>query len=232
MAFSFQSCSLLTARAGRVGFTVAMTLCLGALLPAPSSAVSLSFSCITNNSAGDCNIGETQIGVEVTDIGSGMVLFEVTNAGPAASSVTDVYFDDGTLLGIAGLIDEDDNYLGAFGDAGVDFTQGASPPDLPGGNTIGFETTAGFLADSDPPAQPNGVNPNESLGIVFNLQSPGSFADILAELANGDLRLGLHVQGFSSGGSESFVNVPVPEPGASLLMLLGLTGLSSYRRRG
>ena len=206
------------------------TLLASALHAASGSALPLGFGCITGNIAGDCAIGEAQLSVDVTDLGGGQVLFMFSNAGPSASSITDVYFDDGTLLGIAGLIDADDNALGPFGDLGVDFSQNASPPNLPGGNLVGFQTTAGFLADSDPPAQPNGVNPLESLGIVFNLQLGGSFADIVNELTTGALRIGIHVQGFGTGGSESFVNVPVPEPGTALLLGLGL-GVLGLRRR-
>jgi hypothetical protein len=48
----------------------------------------------------DGAIGEAQLFVELTDLGS-QVEFTFTNIGPDASSITDVYFDDGTLLGIA-----------------------------------------------------------------------------------------------------------------------------------
>jgi len=198
------------------------------VLAAPASSVTLSFDCITDNIAGDCAIGEAQLSVEVTDIGGGQVLFEFMNSGASASSIADVYFDDGTLLEIASLIDADD---GIGGDAGVDFSPGASPPNLPGHDNISpvFQVTAGFSADSDPPVQPNGVNPGEMLGVVFVLQDGGTFADIVTELTNGDLRVGLHVQGFGSGGSESFVNDPVPEPGTVLLLGLGLVGLAARR---
>jgi hypothetical protein len=37
------------------------------------------------------------------------------NSGPLASSITDVYFDDGALLRIAGLIDADDGVGGMLG---------------------------------------------------------------------------------------------------------------------
>ena len=146
----------------------------------------------------DGAIGEAQLFVELTDLGS-QVEFLFTNIGPDASSITDVYFDDGTLLGIASIT----------GIPGlVEFSQLASPPDLPGGNNAvpPFITTTGFSADSDPPTQPLGVNPGEFLEITFNLQVGGVFDDILNEHESGDLRIGIHVQGYSSGGSESFIN--------------------------
>jgi hypothetical protein len=195
----------------------------GALLQAaPASAVLIGFDCLTNNIAGDCAIGEAQLFVDVTDAGGGQVSFLFTNTGADLSSITDVYFDDGTLLGIA-TIDES---------AGVSFSQGASPPDLPGGAEASppFQVTAGFLADSDPPAQPSGVNPGEWLEIVFDLGGGGTFADVLAELTDGTLRIGIHVQGYQSGGSESLINVPVPEPGTIALIGLGLAAIARRRR--
>jgi hypothetical protein len=92
----------------------------------------------------------------------------------------------------------------------VSFSQGASPPDLPGGEDCvpDFDVTAGFSADSDPPAQPNGVNPTEWLDITFDLQSGQTFDDVVAQLNSGALRIGIHVQGFANGGSESFINDP------------------------
>jgi hypothetical protein len=127
------------------------------------------------------------------------VSFGFYNTGPAASSITDIYFDDGSLLGIASIIP---------GSVGVDFSQYASPPELPAAQDCvpPFETTAGFLADSNPPAQPNGVNPGEWVKIVFFLQGSQVFADVINELSTGALRIGIHVQGFASGGSETFIN--------------------------
>jgi hypothetical protein len=201
----------------RFGQTAGLALVLcGALgVGTPAAALTLGFDCITNNLAGDCAIGEAQLEVEVTaGPGANQVSFKFTNSGPSASSITDVYFDDGTLLGIASIVNG----------TGVSFAQDASPPNLPGGNSISppFQVTAGFLADSNPPAQPNGVNPGEMLTIIFDLQGGGVFQDILDELGDGTLRIGIHVQGYSSGGSESFVNVP--EPALGLLLALGLVG--------
>jgi hypothetical protein len=104
----------------------------------------------------------------------------------------------------------------------VDFSPGASPGNLLGGSSIGFQVTAGFLADSDAPPPQKGVNPNETLGVVFDLQTGASLANVIADLTNGQLRIGIHVQAFAGGGSESFVNVAVPEPRSGLLIVAGL----------
>lgn len=214
-----------------------------ALWSLAAQAVSFGFDCITNNNAGDCTIGEAQLGVDVTSYGLGtgsggtdQVLFTFTNTGADQSTISEVYFDDGSLLGLAGLIDMDD---GVGGDPNVDFTQGANPPDLPGGNNIdpAFQVTAGFLADADNPAPTWGVSPGESLGIIFDLQAGKAFADTIAALGDGSLRIGLHVINFASGGSESFVNnptetiPPVPVPAAAWLFGSGLLGLVGIARR-
>lgn len=154
--------------------------------------------------------------------GGSQVSFTFTNAGPSAASITDIYFDDGTLLGIASIANG----------SGVSFSMPATPGNLPAGNNASpaFVATAGFTADSLPPVQPNGVNPGETVAIVFDLLSGGSLADVLAELADGRLRIGLHVQGFASSGSESFVNTPLPEPGALALLALAVAALALRRR--
>lgn len=191
-----------------------------------AQATTIGFDCITNNNAADCAIGEAQLSVDITDIGGGQVLFTFNNSGPDASSIEGVYFDDGTLLGIASLIDTDSG-----GDPGVDFDLGASPGNLPGANNASpaFQTTAGFLTDSNPPVSHKGVNPGESLGVIFDLLPGVTYADTIAALGT-DLRIGIHVIAFDSGGSESFVSV-IPVPAAVWLFASGLLGLVGVARR-
>lgn len=186
---------------------------------AAQASVTFAFneSC-TNNNAGDVNIGLAQMRVDISDAGSGRVDFTFRNIGPANSSITDLYWDDGTLLGIAIITNG----------PGVDFSVGASPRDLPGGQNCSpaFEATQGFSADSNPPSQPNGVNPGEWVTVRFNLINGRTYAQTLAALDTGELRIGIHVQGFATGNSESFV---LPSPGAAAM--LGMAGLVGLRRR-
>jgi hypothetical protein len=201
------------------GLVLAFSLCLAT----PATAVTLGFDCITNNLAGDCAIGEAQMTVDVTDPGGGLILFTFRNAGPGASSITDVYWDDGALLAIHSIT----NTPGL-----VEFSSPATPGNLPGGNDASppFEVSAGFSADSDPPVQPRGVNPGEMLGVTFTLINGQTFADAIADLTDGSVRVGIHVQGFASGGSESLVNLPVPEPGTLALVAGGVLAFALRRR--
>jgi hypothetical protein len=213
------------------------------LIQIPAQAILFGFDNITNNNGGDAAIGEAQLFVDVTDAGNSQVLFTFTNTGPEASSITDVYFDNGSLLGIASI----DN-----SDPGVSFSQDANPSDLPGGDSIDppFNATEGFLADSDSPPPKKGVNPGEYLGILFDLQPGKTFGDIFLEINVMNpalLRIGIHVQDFDSGGSESFINnttgggvtvPPIPEPttialmSCGLLMLLGVAVRKRMKKKG
>jgi len=173
-----------------------------------SSAYALPFSSTcTNNIPGDVAIGLAQMDVAVAPgPGANQVTFSFTNGAPSAtSSITDIYFDDGTLLGLSSI-----NNV-----AGVSFTALASPMNLPSGNNClpPFVVTAGFSADSDPPAQSNGVNPGDQVDIIFDLTG-GNVVNVIADLGTGALRVGIHVQGYTSGGSESLVTGPTFVPPA------------------
>jgi hypothetical protein len=184
-----------------------------------AAADTFGVSCITNTSAVNCGAGAAQLSVDVTDAGSNRIAFTFHNVGPAASSITDIYWEDGVLLSIFSIT----NTPGL-----VQFSSPASPPVLPGGNNLSPPFVASFFVQSDAPAQPRGVNPGEALTVTFNLIGGQTFANAIQAISQGDLRIGIHVQGFSNGGSESFV---VPEPGTLVLLSGGLLSLAIARRR-
>lgn len=200
---------------------------LSAGLSTAAQAQNYSFSCVSNNSATNCATGEAQLGMTLTQ-GSGFVEFLFTNTGPLASSITDIYWDwaDGEALF--------DNSTGSItSSSGVSYNWGANPQNLPSGNGLTPSFSAELGADSNSPTQPSGVNPGEWVSFRFLTGVTSTAADLLS----GDLRIGLHVQGFSNGGSESYVNrsttvvAPVPEPETYALMLAGLGVVGAVARR-
>jgi hypothetical protein len=189
-------------------------------------ALTLPFEIFTDN--GDWGTGGSNFGDPALDL-----TVDVYNGGPTVSfefhnnsisplgdlAITDIYFDDGTLLAISGVTNG----------PGVAFTQLANPEELPGAANLvpPFETTDHFSADADPPPSHNGVEPGEWVIIHFNLQQDGTLQNVLDELYNGTLRIGIHIQGFPGGSSESAVNVPEP----ATICLFGLGVLTLLRKR-
>jgi hypothetical protein len=196
---------------------------------------------IVENNSGIAGSIASQLSLNITDAGSNQVLFLFSNAGPLASSITDIYFEDGTLLGLATIFDKD---VDPVVYAGVDFDQPVSPSSLPGGATLNpaFTATAAFSVDSASPIKVNGINPGESLGLLYTLQSGLTFSDAITAINTGftspdpslydnkgnllhagtTLRIGLHVQGVGQNGdySDSFILTPIPPS-----VIIGILGL-------
>lgn len=219
-------------------FLSAAALAACALAAGVAQASVIGFQCITNTSAANCATGASQLGVSVTGPSAGKVLFTFTNIGAQASSIADLYWEGGPL---ASMANANYSHVGQ-----VSFSQYATPKNLPGGNSITpkFVTTPGLSAGSKAPVQPNGVNPGESLSVLFNLQPGRDYTDVLAALdaahlnRPGGMRIGIHVQGFGNGGSESFINVPqpvhvapVPVPASIGLLASGLAGMAGIEKR-
>ncbi|MBN1788222.1 MAG: hypothetical protein JW806_07485 [Sedimentisphaerales bacterium] len=195
------------------------------------------FGGVTNNNVTNVSAGQSQLSLEVThpDGVDNQTLFTFKNTGPQGFSITDVYFYDGTLLGISQI----DN-----SDPGVLFESSAVPQELPGGESLGLSTVS-FSLDSGAPPFDNGVAPGEELGILFDLINGAVYSDTLDALngsgfVDGNLIVAVQVQGFDDGGVESFVTIGteplpatiiIPAPAALLLGSIGVTMVGWMKRR-
>lgn len=207
----------------------------------PLAAAQYGFACISGNDPAACADGTSRLTMDVQSAAGNRVDFTFRNLSQLGSSITEIYFDDGTLLGIASVFDSG---------AGVTYSQvgSSAPPDLPAGNALSlpFHVTAGFVVDTGSGGNTKGVENRLDAGVQefvtirFDLINGRSFADTLTALdgplGDGlDLRVGLHVRGFAVGGSESFVNLPVatpvPEPAQWAMLVAGLSFLAARRRR-
>ena len=201
-----------------------------------ASELNLGFTNISGNNATNAQTGETQLSLTVRDLMNGNIEFVLSNSGPLASSITDAYWDDADPGLLADLISIDNTV------SGVNFAEGGAPPNLPAGNNATPSFSADFLATATNPSggpNGNGVNPSESVGITFELAPNIVFDDIDDALSSGALRVGIHVQSFANGGSESFINdtpdtpiVPTPSAALGGLAMLGVLGGARRRRSG
>jgi hypothetical protein len=201
--------------------------------PARADIVPLDFQCVTSNSGALCPTVASQMSLDVVGYNSavggfaspgafaepnaGQVLFVFHNAGPIDSTITQIYFYDGTLSGLASI----------YQPAGVSFARDFTPGHLPG---LPPHPTASFDVDASNPAPQNGVNPGEKVGILFDLLDGVDYDDVLAAIGSQDLLIGMHVQSISTGSwSEGMIAVPgvvVPEPASilglgTILLLIG-----------
>ncbi len=187
----------------------------------PAAAVGFeAFSCITNNAPGDCAIGSTQLSAEIVPSGEDALL-TITMTGFDAALVKQIFIESSFVTAIS--------FQGSTEDGTVVFGTGQAGGNLPGGNNVSFVEAFNIAANSPPPLNGIGFHPQDD----FSLQAGefllsltgGDFSLLLA-----DLRIGVHVIGYASGGSESFVSTPVPEPGTFALLATGLLGLAKLGR--
>jgi len=189
------------------------------------------FEVFTNNGdwgTGGANFGDPGLDLSV-EVYNGFETahfkFHNNSAPSVGASITDIYFDDGILLGISSITNQP---------TATSFDSPAKPSELPGNTLLepDFITSnpgnQSFSADSDPPTFHNGIEAGEWLIISYALQPGGTIDDVIQQLNSSQLRIGIHAQGFADGSSESAVNVPEP----STVLLLGIGSLVLFIKPG
>jgi hypothetical protein len=187
--------------------SLAATVSIASFIASPANALQFKFDNISGNSAVNVLAGQNQLFLDVLDASGGenlsstQALFKFSNVGSAASSITQIYFDNSNVL----------KNISSIADSGssVDFGIATGNLNLPAGNNVNFNADFGVKADA--PVQHNGVNPGEWVSVLFNLNPGQTLQNVFNDLLSGVLRVGFHVQGFANGGSEAFVNQPVAQ---------------------
>jgi hypothetical protein len=217
-----------------------LVLMATALTASPAQAFRLSLSNISGKSATNALTGQNQLFIDVTDALGGenaaatSVLFKISNVGTQASSITQINFDNSTVLKSASTITDSGT--------GVDFSRSTKAMNLAAGNTVNFNSDFSFKSNGS--VSQMGVNPNEWVSILFNLNTGKTLQSVIMDLQKGDLRLGMHVQAFGDGGSEAFVSQPfkvsstppppkkVPEASSAMGLMLLAGRFAQLKKRG
>lgn len=202
---------------------VSACLCFSNLY-AVLAPVTYSFQNVTANHPGDAAIGEFQLSMEVSPTANG-VQFTFHNDGPDPSVITQIYFYDGILLDLSSI----DNTCDGVTLIEEEGNLGHLPGFVPDEEVLIVYGAADRLAQG---GISNGVDagePGEWVTIHWTLQEGGDFETLLELIAQQEVVIGVHVQAFTSGGSESFINNLVPEP--VTLLLLGFGGLTLLLKR-
>lgn len=215
----------------RASFSAAAVAAVCALAhAAPANAIA--FTQITSNSGDDF---ASDFSAAIADAGGGQVRITFSNVAGGSGVIGQVYIDDGAGSLAAVAVDAASN-VGT-----VNFSLGATPPNLPSGNTLSPAFVADFAFGANAPAPTNGVNGGETLALLATLSGGVTYADFEEALAGGDLRLGFHGQSLGDNeDSEAFVNVPppgnppvvtVPAPAGIGLFGVGVLALAGWRAR-
>lgn len=241
--------------------SLAMIAVLAAVSCFPGSALAyptsydFRFGNVTGNSSVTAGTG-AQYSFELIDLGAKLVGFRFFNSGGLASSITEIDIQagptsKGMLKGLSAIVESGRD---------VDFTSGSKTRLISGGSqTPDLLVNSKLSATSRRQNARNGVDAGgEWVTLVYKLERGATFADVQAAVdraynnpgtiwsqdgtaasrsAPQGIRVGIRVQGYSNGGSESFIaraGLMVPEPPSFAVAALGAVGMllhGSLRRR-
>ncbi|BCX50386.1 hypothetical protein HAHE_42940 [Haloferula helveola] len=191
------------------------------------SALTMSFYRITDNASDDVS---NDIFLEVTDLGSGMALFELSRGDTYEGLIGEVYFQtEGTnIIGV--------EFDPVFSAANVVYTSGASPADPPASNTNDPPDPATFITSySFDSHNSEAIQPEADLEYGgFKATYSGTYDDLETALFNGEVKLAVHVRGIGSQSDTFITGIPtttIPEPSVALLTAMGSFFLLRRRRQ-
>ncbi|HUU81863.1 MAG TPA: hypothetical protein VM243_00025 [Phycisphaerae bacterium] len=139
---------------------------------------------------------------------SGLARFDVSNESTIPCVISGVYFEQGLLESLDSLIDG----------PGTSFSWPAHPRRLPAGQMLDPPFVNWFSAGAGSPAPTNGINPDETLTLRFNLAQGVGMDEVYGHFNSAEYRIGAHLIALPDGSSESASTMPEP---TTLALLLG-----------
>lgn len=182
----------------------------GIVLMATTQADAVLIDLVPFNVDGSFDKSDIDIYVEVTE-DDGQARFEFHNESIMDSTVKSIYFEDGVLDGIAGF---------EFGSDTL-FEETKKPGNLPAGSNLSSKFVTAYSADAIPPAPFTGIGPGQELTIIMDLDEGAGLEDLIGQINDNSLRIGIHVIALPDGSSFSAVSVPEP----STIVILGVGSL-------
>lgn len=170
----------------------------------PASGIRLGFKPVSGYSSGSDCLGETNFFMDISDISERRVMITFHNRASVPCAVSDIYFMDGETFSISVQSVRDTNAAGSPVCA-IDITTGirqSAPDRYHDSNSYQVSTRC----PEDVAEMQDGIKPNESLGIVFDLQAGVTLADIVSALSKGKLNISLKLLGASQRPAGILVN--------------------------
>jgi hypothetical protein len=174
----------------------------------PASGIRLGFKPIDESgSVNDC-LGAANFFMDITDISSRQIMITFHNRAPVSCAISDIIFADGDLFSISvqsarGSVEP--GKLACTMDAGA-----GGRRHIPGPyHDYGIERLAGDDAVPMKNLQ-DGIQPNESLGIIFDLQPGTTLVDFISALSTERLNISLKLLGDARGTAGILINDSSP----------------------
>jgi hypothetical protein len=170
----------------------------------PASGITLRFKPLTGNERESDCLGETNFFMDIIDIRERQLKITFYNRAPVPCTISDIYFADGDLFSISvqSARSSGEVRTPACSLAACSGDQ-QSAPDL-------YHDSSNYQAArrgaDDAATLEDGIKPNESLGIIFDLQAGITLADVISALSQGKLNISVKLLGNTRSGGGLLIN--------------------------
>lgn len=170
----------------------------------PATGITLGFKPVTGSERESDYLGETNFFMDITDIRERQLKITFYNRAPVPCTISDIIFADGGLFSIsvhsAGGSGEVRTPACSFEACSGDHQSAPAP----------YHDSSNYQAakysTEDPEALQDGIKPNESLGIIFDLQAGITLADVISALSQGKLNISVKLLGDTRSGGGLLIN--------------------------